>query len=296
MVFDLKRMRAFKIIIACGRASIKEKSITSRIAGGYEVTPHSIPWQAHLIIKTRFIYNGEYMGSSKSGCGGSLISPRNVLSAAHCVDMCDHKCEVTCRTPCKDSESEACETCMAENMTFGGDPSSFTVILGAHETSCGATTCDGEENIVTDGIEVPVCSISVPPGLTIKNLYRPIYLNNDFTIVWLTRPVVFNDKISPVCLPTPNMSKDFFVRKSLTVSGWGQGSMINGKNILMAVKLPGVSNEVCWKDNLDNGKYWPDVVWPNVTENMLCAGEYPIEDKTVCPGDSGGSLYLIQFV
>ena len=71
--------------------------------------------------------------------------------------------------------------------------------------------------------------------------------------------------------------------------------MINGKNILMAVKLPGVSNEVCWKDNLDNGKYWPDVVWPNVTENMLCAG-YPYEDKTVCPGDSGGILYLIPFM
>ena len=116
MVFDLKRMRAFKIIIACGRASIKEKSITSRIAGGYEVTPHSIPWQAHLIIKTRFIYNGEYMGSSKSGCGGSLISPRNVLSAAHCVVMCDNKCEVACRTPCKDPESEACDTCMEENI------------------------------------------------------------------------------------------------------------------------------------------------------------------------------------
>ena len=288
-------MKAFKINTACGRASIKEKPRSSRIAGGYEVTPHSIPWQAHLIIKTRFIYNGEYMGSSKSGCGGSLISPRNVLSAAHCVDMCDHKCEVTCRTPCKDSESEACETCMAENMTFGGDPSSFTVILGAHETSCGATLCDGEEPIVTDGIEVPVCSISVPPGLTTKNLYRPIYLNNDFTIVWLTRPVAFNDKISPVCLPTPSMSKEFFASKSLTVSGWGKGSIKNDKNILMAVKIPGVSNEVCWKGNLDNGKYWPNIVWPNVTENMLCAG-YPNEHKSTCSGDSGGILYLIPFM
>ena len=69
MVFDLKIMKAFKIVIACGRASIKEKPRTTRIAGGYEVTPHSIPWQAHLIIKTRFIYNGEYMGSLKADAG-----------------------------------------------------------------------------------------------------------------------------------------------------------------------------------------------------------------------------------
>uniref|UniRef100_K9J8A1 Peptidase S1 domain-containing protein n=1 Tax=Xenopus tropicalis TaxID=8364 RepID=K9J8A1_XENTR len=43
-----------------------------KIVGGYECTPHSQPWQV------LFTYNGG------NWCGGSLISPRWIISAAHC--------------------------------------------------------------------------------------------------------------------------------------------------------------------------------------------------------------------
>jgi secreted trypsin-like serine protease len=45
----------------------------NRIIGGREVSPHSIPFQVALY------YNGTFF------CGGSLISPNYVLTAAHCV-------------------------------------------------------------------------------------------------------------------------------------------------------------------------------------------------------------------
>lgn len=48
-----------------------------RIIGGREVEPHSRPYMAYLIVKT---------GSRTSTCGGFLIRPDAVLSAAHCVD------------------------------------------------------------------------------------------------------------------------------------------------------------------------------------------------------------------
>ncbi|NWV03202.1 CATG protein, partial [Ptilonorhynchus violaceus] len=48
-----------------------------RIIGGREVKPHSRPYMAHLQIKKE---------TGSSTCGGFLIRPDAVLSAAHCVD------------------------------------------------------------------------------------------------------------------------------------------------------------------------------------------------------------------
>ena len=54
-------------------------AISGRVEGGEEVVPHSIPWQV-----TIFDQSGDF-GNDIAGCGGTLISSKHVLTAAHCA-------------------------------------------------------------------------------------------------------------------------------------------------------------------------------------------------------------------
>ena len=45
----------------------------SRVVNGQDASPHSWPWQISLRVRGRHI------------CGGSLIRPNWILTAAHCV-------------------------------------------------------------------------------------------------------------------------------------------------------------------------------------------------------------------
>jgi chymotrypsin len=54
-------------------------NVSHRVVGGQEVIPHSVPYQAFLEMSNR--------DSRTTICGGSLITPSTVLTAAHCVQI-----------------------------------------------------------------------------------------------------------------------------------------------------------------------------------------------------------------
>ena len=62
------------------RSFPQELQIETRIIGGQEAWAHSWPWQVSLQF------------SSMSACGGAIINPLWVISAAHCFK----RSEVTC--------------------------------------------------------------------------------------------------------------------------------------------------------------------------------------------------------
>ena len=53
----------------------------TRIVGGSEATPHSIPWQVSLVHVAP--------GNTDIFCGGTLITTHHVLTAAHCIENND---------------------------------------------------------------------------------------------------------------------------------------------------------------------------------------------------------------
>lgn len=63
----------------CGLRNILYSNIrrTRRIVGGRESVPNSWPWMVALF------YN-----QTKLGCGGSIINPSWIITAAHCFSEC----------------------------------------------------------------------------------------------------------------------------------------------------------------------------------------------------------------
>ncbi|KAJ8270711.1 hypothetical protein GJAV_G00118370 [Gymnothorax javanicus] len=62
-------------VLGCGQPKTKPRKCFGRIVGGCESKPHSWPWQ--ISLRTNF---------HQHFCGGTLIKPQWVLTAAHCLE------------------------------------------------------------------------------------------------------------------------------------------------------------------------------------------------------------------
>jgi len=120
-----------------------------------------------------------------------------------------------------------------------------------------------------------------------KVLRHPYYssnpTDNDFAIITLSSPVMFDDSTQPICLPDPTENYDDNLAE---VTGWGRTGSSYLSDVLMTVNVTTMSNQKC--QELFSVAASPSSI---ISSNMICAGDV---GKDSCQGDSGGPMITLS--
>merc|ERR1712179_76671 len=217
-------------------------AIGEKVFGGDELPVRSYMWMALIGYGNR--NNPEW------GCGGSLISQRYVITAAHCAD---------------------------KRYTRG--QSIVRVRLGEHDIS---KTRDCQQ---FNSQAQPVCAPPVQDFSPEKIIMHPTWdkrtnYSDDIALIRLDKPATFHGYVQPICLPPPNLVVGTFLNgREAEVAGWGASETARfGSDVRLMVKLPFVSLEKCKTSNHV----------PLLDKGQVCFGG--VIGKDSCRGDSGGPL------
>ncbi|GJQ76779.1 hypothetical protein Trydic_g15619 [Trypoxylus dichotomus] len=169
-----------------------------KIYGGVPTMLFEFPWAVALKIKT-----GNSFGYD---CGGSLISNRYILTAAHCI---------------QEKTSQVVGVRLGE---YDLQQNIDCLIIPGGPKYCAPPHED---------FDIALNDTIVHPN------YNPISYENDIALIRLRRPVNITDAITPVCLPITMAEKLNNVIEKLTfvVIGWGRIASGAKSNVLMKLHI-----------------------------------------------------------
>ncbi|XP_004929525.1 trypsin, alkaline C [Bombyx mori] len=158
----------------------------------------------------------------------------------------------------------------ASHCFIGDRPSQWRVLLGTSLASSGGTTHAVRE-------------------IVLHPQYIHRTLDNDIAIIRLSNPAVYSSSIQPVRIAGANYN----VPDGAVVTAIGWGALSHGgpsPQQLQHVDVNIINHQLCveryaflkTRPGFEN--------WPDITENMLCAGILNVGGKDACQGDSGGPL------
>ncbi|GAB6026967.1 hypothetical protein CHUAL_013636 [Chamberlinius hualienensis] len=180
----------------CGKNNV----ISTRVVGGDESIAGQWPWMTAIYL--------QHNGIVEYWCGGALILPNYILTAAHCVhDKNQRKYR----------------------------PSQLSVRLG--DNNILSTNDDLEQQPV----ERLVSDVIVHAKFKLPTYY------NDIALLKLNRPVNYTDYIRPLCLPDEaNDPIGDLMGQFATVVGWGTTSFGGrGSGVLRYAEVPIWDNSDC---------------------------------------------------
>ncbi|XP_028135555.2 phenoloxidase-activating factor 1-like [Diabrotica virgifera virgifera] len=199
---NFNRSRAIPNRRTCGfQASDNNNNIEAFIVGGTEAGLKEFPWMALLGYRNT-------VGKIEWNCGGSLISNRYVLTAAHCVTR----------------QAQA----QVGQLTY--------VRLGEHNLKYNVDcNKDGicNKKAITSGIS----------KIIIHKDYDTTLHSNDIALLRLSRKIAYTDSVRPICLPEPN-EESLGSYDVLITSGWGY-TRYGRSDVKLKVDLPFRNKDEC---------------------------------------------------
>jgi secreted trypsin-like serine protease len=220
-----------------------------RIVGGAQTSISNYPWQAAVVLSQA---ESNANPQKRQFCGGSLVTSRIVITAAHCLERTDPDCDGL--------------ACLISDPGGDGtnriDPNDVSVILGR------TTLTD-----TSQGAEITVQDVSY------RSNYDPSSFRNDVGYVVLSAP-----SAQPrILIAGADEGALWDAGSAAEISGWGKTSQnaSAGVDTLRAATVEVIPDATC--DAL-GGSY--AIFDPTI---MVCAG-YLTGGIDSCQGDSGGPL------
>ena len=217
--------------------------------------PHSQPWMV-TVSRTKKDSTSQH---SSYGCGGTLISRKHILSAAHCARAC-----------------KTVDKCKDKSINWA--------TLGDHDK----TKDDGEiyVPITKPYYWHPECKQPTPNGP----------FKYDYVIFVMKCCVEFNEFIQPACFPKQAHATLF--GKSVTVLGWGDTEFEGSQSPVLQYINVKVANDTECKNFIGTiGKKCNGICFN--TDYLMCLKDGGYLGKDACQYDSGGSYakkYVTMFV